>query len=99
MVIFKELVEFIWDQGNKDKNWMKHKVTIEECEEVFFDPDKQEYPDPKHSKQEERKIIVGKTAQERLLLVVYTTRLGLIRIISTRDLNKKKEADLYEKAT
>jgi len=40
MILFKKPKEFIWDKGNKDKNWIKHKVTNEECEEVFFYQDK-----------------------------------------------------------
>jgi len=27
---------FEWDEGNKDKNWIKHKVSNSECEEIFF---------------------------------------------------------------
>lgn len=82
-------VEFIWDSGNQDKNWRKHKVKFKECEEVFFDPEKNEYPDPKHSAKEKRKIIVGKTKKNRALFIVYTMRKSNIRIISARDINKK----------
>ncbi len=41
---------------------------------------------------------MGKTKQGRLLFVVYTIRNKKIRVISARDLNKKREIDLYEKA-
>ncbi|MBU2592763.1 BrnT family toxin [Patescibacteria group bacterium] len=95
---YKKLVKFIWDWGNKEKNWLEHKVSDRECEEVFFDQDKREYPDPVHSKKEIRKIVVGKTKKGRLLFVVYTVRGRLIRVISARDLSKGREADLYEKA-
>jgi len=100
MIFIKEPIEFEWDQGNEEKNWEKHKVNIKETEEIFFDKDKQEYPDPEHSnKNEERKIVVGATKNKRLLFIVYIIRNGKVRIISARDLNKKKEKELYEEAT
>lgn len=95
---YKNFTRFAWDKGNKDKNWIRHKVTDQECEEVFFDDNKQEYSDPGHSKKETRKIIIGKTKKGRILFIVHTVRKKAIRIISGRDLNKKKEGGLYEKA-
>jgi uncharacterized DUF497 family protein len=94
----KKVLEFDWDEGNIGKS-LKHKVESKEAEEVFFDENKQEYPDPKHSEKEVRKLVVGKTKKGRLLFIVYTIRKKSIRIISARDLNKRREADLYEKAT
>lgn len=97
-VSYKEPIKFIWDKGNIDKSWIKHRVSSKECEEVFFDPDKQEYSDPHHSEKEIRKIIVGKTKRGRLLFIVYTINNNNIRIISARDLKKRREVGLYEKA-
>ncbi|OGG17318.1 hypothetical protein A3D78_06295 [Candidatus Gottesmanbacteria bacterium RIFCSPHIGHO2_02_FULL_39_14] len=91
--------EFDWDEGNIAKNLKLHKVTTKEAEEVFFDDKKREYPDPTHSEKEARKIIVGITKKGRILFIVFTIRRNRIRIISARDLNKRREADLYEKAT
>lgn len=31
-----EVLEFEWDEGNKQKNWIKHHVKDEEAEEPFF---------------------------------------------------------------
>ncbi|PIY80613.1 MAG: hypothetical protein COY80_02060 [Candidatus Pacebacteria bacterium CG_4_10_14_0_8_um_filter_42_14] len=98
MISLKKPVEFEWDEGNLDKNSEKHKVNNLEAEEVFFDNDKQEYPDPNHSKTEARKIIVGRTKNGRHLFIVYTKRKNKIRVISARDLNKRKERSLYEEA-
>lgn len=88
--------EFLWDKGNKDKNWLKHKVSNKEAEEAFFDENKKTFKDILHFEKEERFRILGKTNNKRLLLVVFTKRAGKIRIISARDINKK-EANLYEK--
>jgi len=97
MNIWNEPVEFQWDSGNSHKN-SKHQVNNTEIEEIFFDPDKVMAPDHKHSKVEQRYILLGKTKQQRLLYAVFTVRDGVVRIISARDVNKK-EAYLYEKAT
>jgi uncharacterized protein len=99
MVVEKKLMEFEWDKGNIEKSLKQHDVTDKEAEEVFFDENKQEYPDPTHSEKEIRKVLVGKTKTGRLLFVVYTVRKNKIRIISARDLNKRREVELYEKAT
>jgi len=99
MIFDRKIVEFEWDEGNKEKSLKKHSVPNNEAEEAFFDTDKQEYPDPTHSKKEPRKILVGSTKKSRLLFIVYTKRGKKIRIISARDLNKKKERSLYEEAT
>lgn len=93
---FDDSVEFQWDKGNKDKNWIKHQVLITECEEVFFDVKNIVFKDFLHSYNEDRKIIIGKTKWSRLLTMVFTMRKIKIRIISARDASKKEIA-IYEK--
>jgi len=97
MIVVKEPVEFIWDKGNREKNWLKHKVTNKECEEVFFDYQKLISKDCFHSKKEKRFILLGETKRKRLLFIVFTLRGKKVRVISSRDINKK-ERKLYEKA-
>ena len=92
----KHVFQFSWDAGNRNKNWVKHRVTDMESEEVFFDVFKKEYPDPVHSQEEMRKLLVGQTKRGRVLFIVYTIRNNAIRVISARDLNKR-EVKLYEK--
>jgi len=95
VITIKEPHKFEWDKGNKDKNWLKHKVKNEECEEIFFDKKKKILKDVLHSGKEKRFIILGKTKKERLLFVVFTIRNKKVRVISARDVNKK-EVILYE---
>jgi hypothetical protein len=90
---------FEWDEGNSNKNLSKHNVEDREAEEVFFDPGRRLYPDPKYSQGEMRRIVVGKTERGRLLFVVFAVRNQRVRVISARDLNKAREAGLYEEAT
>jgi uncharacterized DUF497 family protein len=51
--------------------------------------------DPKHSLAEKRWAAFGKTDSGRLLVVVFTQRGSLIRVISARDMNSK-ERKFYE---
>lgn len=88
---------FDWDEANKEKNWVKHRVTIDECEQVFTNRPLSIVKDVKHSEREERFIALGMTRQQRALYVVFTIRQGNIRVISARDQNQK-ERRFYEEA-
>ncbi len=37
MIDISKISGFEWDTGNMKKNWVKHGVSNEECEEAFFD--------------------------------------------------------------
>jgi uncharacterized protein len=93
----KEIVGFDWDEGNLDKNWIKHQVSHTECEEVFFNLPLMIEKDIKHSRTENRYYVLGRTLQNRLLFIVFTKRENKIRVISARDANRK-ERKIYEKA-
>ncbi len=82
---------FDWDEGNSEKNWIRHQVTRSECEQVFFNEPLFVADDSKHSQTEKRWFILGKTDTERQLFIVLTIRNKLIRIISARDMNKKEK--------
>ena len=92
---FDNFVGFQWDQSNIDKNLIKHDVENWECEQVFFNKPLLILDDPKHSISEKRWAAFGKTDADRLLVVVFTKRRNLLRIISTRDMSRK-ERKFYE---
>ena len=96
MIVWKEPIEFQWDAGNQEKNWIKHGVAHSECEEVFFDPHKRLLSPTLHGKRETRHVLIGYTANKRMLFVVFTIRGHTVRVISARDINKR-EGNLYEK--
>jgi uncharacterized protein len=98
MAIVSDPLQFDWDAGNSGKNKRSHSVEDWECEEVFFDPRKVILKDKLHSKAEGRFILLGKTRQNRLLYMVFTIRKEKVRVISARDVTKRKEIELYEKA-
>lgn len=99
MVIVKlgKVIEFEWDEANI-AHIAKHDVRPEEAEEVFFDKDKIQDEDIKHSTVEKRFLIIGKTKKGRLLYQIFTIRGNKVRVISSRSINKK-EVYLYEKET
>ena len=92
---FNNFLGFQWDQGNIDKNLIKHNVENWECEQVFFNKPILILEDLSHSLSEKRWAAFGKTDADRLLMVVFTKRGKSLRIISARDMNKK-EKQFYE---
>jgi uncharacterized DUF497 family protein len=92
---FDNFVGFQWDQSNIDKNLIKHDVENWECEQIFFNKPLLILDDPKYSIAEKRWAAFGKTDADRLLVVVFTKRGNLLRIISTRDMSRK-ERKFYE---
>ncbi len=86
---------FDWDAGNRDKNWLGHKVKSAECEMVFFNQPLVILADEKHSDSESRYYAFGKTDLDRTLLIVFCLRKNRIRVISARDMNRK-ERQFYE---
>lgn len=87
-------IGFQWDKDNIEKNWLKHKVSPVECEQVFFN--KALFAeDVKHSQREKRYYALGLTNNRRLLFVAFTIRRNRIRIISARNMSKK-ERKIYE---
>ncbi|MBB6146481.1 hypothetical protein HNQ77_004460 [Silvibacterium bohemicum] len=89
-------VGFEWDDWNTVKNWECHRVASEEAEDVFFHDPMLFRRDSGHSNAEARYQAMGETRGGRLLLVVFTVRKNLIRVISARDLNRK-EQEAYRK--
>ena len=94
---FEEFVGFQWDEGNIDKNLIKHNVENWECEQVFFNKSLLVLDDPRHSIGEKRSAAFGKTDAGRLLIVVFTKRGNLLRVISARDMNARERRFYEEK--
>jgi len=95
MLQLARIIGFDWDDGNIDKNWKKHKIKVEECEQIFFNEPLVITGDAKHSQVEERYYALGRTIEEKLLFIVFTVRKNKIRIISARVMNKN-EKKIYE---
>ena len=92
--------KFNWDNNKASINLVKHKISFEEGKTIFKDPFLVTYPDENHSDNEDRLISIGKSINEKLLLVVHLERIEmpnriLIRIISCRKATHN-ERKIYE---
>ena len=77
--------EFEWDPKKAAANQRKHRVSFEEARTVFEDDEALLIPDPDHSDDEERYILMGLSAALRVLVVVHCeVRADVISIISAR---------------
>ncbi len=94
---FEKFTGFQWDRGNINKNLIEHNVEDWECEQVFFNEPLIVLDDPKHSLVEKRWAAFGRTEAGRLLVVIFTKRGKLLRVISARDMNRK-EIRFYEES-
>ena len=65
---------FEWNDDKAESNLAKHGVSFEEAATVFGDPLSLTIPDPAHSQAEDRFIIIGRSHQQKLLVVVHTER-------------------------
>ncbi len=92
----QECIGFQWDRHNVQKNWEKHNVSPVESEQAFFNRPLIIVKDIQHSQEEDRYYALEKTDQDRGLFIALTIRKKLIRVISSRDMNKK-ERKIYEK--
>ena len=89
-------VDFEWDASKADSNQEKHGVSFEEATTAFGDPLSLTIPDPDHSQEEDRFVLMGETYQRRLVVVVFTERGERLRLIRAR-LATRRERRTYER--
>ncbi len=94
MKILSQCEGFEWDDGNINKNWLKHKVSPAECEQIFFNRPLVIQGDIKHSETEKRFYALGRTDSKRTLFIAFIVRNKRIRVISARDMSRK-EREVY----
>ncbi len=87
---------FEWDPNKARRNLEIHGVSFDEASTAFKDTLSLTIYDPLHSDEEDRFILIGNSASNRLLVVVHTEIREKIRIISARKATKK-ERKQYEK--
>ncbi|MES9859687.1 MAG: BrnT family toxin [Candidatus Thiodiazotropha sp. LLP2] len=90
-------LEFTWDKAKDVKNHKKHGICFDEAKTVFYDDRARLIPDPDHSEDEDRYILLGLCSQLRILVVCHCYREDgrIIRIISARKANKAEKCQ-YE---
>jgi uncharacterized DUF497 family protein len=88
---------FQWDEGNAEKNWVKHQVTRGETEQVLFNRPLVVVAGEQRTESTSRYYALGHTDTHRLLFSVFTIRDDLIRVISARPMSRQ-ERRVYEHA-
>ena len=88
---------FEWDEEKAQANLRKHGVSFEEAQTVFTDPLAMTIPDPDHSTDEARFIIIGESDKKRILVVAHTERKKKIRLISARKATRAERKKYEEK--
>jgi uncharacterized protein len=86
-------LRFEWDPRKAAANQRKHGVSFEEARSVFLDEEALLIADPEHSELEDRFILLGLSAEWRLLVVVRAHREPdeVIRLISARKADRQEQ--------
>jgi uncharacterized protein len=84
---------FEWDERRNRANRRKHGVSFEEARSTFFDENARVLPDPEHSEEEDRFVLLGLSAALRILIVshCYKEEESVIRIISARKADRDEQ--------
>ncbi len=87
-------MQFEWDLAKAELNLSKHGISFDEAKTVFLDENARLIPDPDHSDDEDRFILMGLSAQLRLLTVCHCYRgeNDTIRLISARKATKTESS-------
>jgi hypothetical protein len=89
-------LRFSWDPRKAARNLAKHAVSFDEASTVFADGLSMTIPDPGHSGDEERWVIIGQSNRGRLLVVVHIEDDNTVRIIRAREAEKRERVKYEE---
>ena len=84
------------DFSKSDRHLHQHGVSFSEASTVFADPLSRTIPDPLHSEEEDRFVVLGQSGLQHTLVVVHTYRGEVIRIVSARAATSHERRD-YER--
>jgi uncharacterized DUF497 family protein len=92
-------LRFEWDPDKARRNLRKHRLSFEEATTAFEDDLSLTVPDPSHSRDEERFLLLGRSSRGRVVVVAFTERGGdidIVRIISARLADRGERHDYEE---
>lgn len=86
-------IAFDWDEKKAKQNLRKHRVSFDEARSAFFDIEARLIPDPDHSEDEDRFVLLGMGERLRILVVCHCYREedSVIRVISARKATRKEQ--------
>jgi len=91
-IMVLNVLNFEWDQGNIDKNIVKHDLYPLEIEEAFFNK-----PQKTLKGRDDRYYLFGKTDAGRYLFIVFIIKEKTIRVISARNMTKEEKRQYLKK--
>ena len=91
-------LQFAWDARKAAANLRKHGVAFAEATTAFGDPLSLTIPDPDHSEDEGRFLLIGRSTRQHLVVVAHVERGDTVRLISARPATRR-ERIVYEEST
>lgn len=88
-------MNFEWDEEKARTNEGKHSISFSEAIEVFADEHASCVNDPDHSYGENRYLLFGVSSKDKYIVVSFTERPDVVRIISARRMTRP-ERKAYE---
>ncbi|MDB4885654.1 MAG: uncharacterized protein JWN79_1092 [Gemmatimonadetes bacterium] len=87
-------LRFEWDARKAAANLRRHGIAFAEAETAFLDEHAAVMPDPEHSDDEDRFLLLGMSAARRVVVVVHCLRErgAVIRLISARKATRSERA-------
>lgn len=87
-------LHFEWSETKAAANLRKHGISFNEAKSVFLDEKARLIPDPDHSVDEDRFVMLGLSSSLKMLVVCHCYRAdgGVIRLISARKASKREAA-------
>jgi hypothetical protein len=89
-------LRFEWNLEKAAGNLAKHGVSFEDAATVFGDPLGRIVDDPRHSVDEARYVLLGRSERQRLLAVMFAERAEGIRLISARKATRRERREYEE---
>ncbi len=83
-------IVFEWDSNKARTNFVKHHVAFEEATTIFGDKNSITIKNADVVIGERRFITIGKSSNDRIIVVIHTDRGEKIRIISARSASRKE---------
>lgn len=81
-------MQFEWNPKKAKNNERIHGVSFVEASSIFGDPLALTFPDPDHSREENRFLSIGLSQSQRMLIVSHAQRGEWTRIISARKVTR-----------
>lgn len=94
-----EALRFEWDEKKNRANKKKHGVEFDEATSVFYDENAVQFPDPDHSQDEDRFILLGMSFKLRVVIVCHCFREKetVVRLNSARKADNAEEQEYWRR--